>query len=204
MARLNPEHGWDRGARRYGRQEHLELRAVGRALDWAQAGPADRLLDVATGTGLVLRELARRPDRPARAFGVERSGPMLARVGPLPAGWEVVRGEATALPLPDAWADVATAAYLLQVLEAAETARVLAELRRVVRPGGRLVTVTTWAAPRAGRALLDAVAHAAPSVLGGLHTADARAALTRAGWVPERAAALRGGYPSLVVRARRG
>jgi len=194
---------WDRAARGYARQEHLEHRAIRRALDLAAPAPDEQLLDVATGTGLVLRELARRPAPPASAVGLDASAAMLARVGPLPAGWRAVHGDATALPFSDASFDVAIAAYLLHVLQSPERAATLAELRRVVRIGGRLVTVTMWAARPAGDALLAGLARAAPAILGGLRPFDPRPELTTAGWVPERAAALHGGYPSLIVRVRR-
>jgi len=194
---------WDRAARGYARQERLEHRAIRRALDLAAPTAPDELLDVATGTGLVLRELARRPAPPASAVGLDASAAMLARVGPLPAGWRTVRGDATCLPFADASFDVVIAAYLLHVLAPADRAAALAELRRVARPAGVLVTVTPWAARPAGAALLTGLARAAPAVLGGLRPLDPRPELTAAGWVPERTAALHRGYPSLVVRAGR-
>ena len=51
------------------------------------------------------------------------------------------------MPLPDGWADVVTCAYLLQLLDPAARAAVLAEARRLLapRPASRLVVVTTWA-----------------------------------------------------------
>lgn len=194
---------WDRAARGYARQERLEHRAIERALELAAPAPGESLLDVATGTGLVLRALARHAAPPRLAVGLDASAAMLARVGPLPAGWRTERGDATALPYADADFDVATATYLLHVLEPGDRAATLAELRRVVRPGGRLVVVTVWAARRAGTALLAGLARAAPETLGGLRPHDPRPELERAGWELEREAALRGGYPSLVVAARR-
>ena len=197
------ERTWDRAAHGYGRQEHLERAAIARALDLAAPAREDVLLDVATGTGLVLRELARRPARPARAVGLEASAGMLARVGPLPAGWRAERGDATAMACADASVDVAVAAYLLHVLSPTDRAAALAELRRVVRPGGRLVVVTVWSARPASRAVLRALAAAAPEQLGGLRPLDPRAELVRAGWLPQHAATVLGGYPSMVVLARR-
>lgn len=194
---------WERAARVYTRQEPLEKRAIGRALDLAVASGREELLDVATGTGLVLRELAQRPTRPAQAVGLDQSAAMLERIGPLPAGWRTQRGDATALPFADADFDVATAAYLLHVLEPAPRAAALRELRRVVRPGGRLVVVTVWTARSAARALLAGLSGAAPATLGGLRPFDPRNALAEAGWTVEHAAALHHGYPSLVVRATR-
>lgn len=195
---------WDRAARGYARQERLERRAIAAALDLAAVAADELLLDVATGTGLVLRELARRAVRPARAIGIDRSPGMLACVGRLPEGWRVQQGDALALPLADDAADVAVAAYLLHLLAPRERSTVLAELRRVLRPGGRLVVVTMFTARPTGTALLAGLARAAPRTLGGLRPLDPRPGLAAAGWKVERAAALRGGYPSLVVRARPG
>jgi SAM-dependent methyltransferase len=193
---------WDRLAGRYARQEHLERRAIGVALDLLDAGPDDLVLDAATGTGLVLRELARRPAPPRRAVGVDRSAAMLAQAVGLPEGFALRRGELSALPLGDGEADCATASYVLHLLGPGERAAALAELRRVLCPGGRLVTLTPWAPRAAGRALLAAAARA--PALGGLHPLDPRPELAAAGLEPVAARALgRGGYPSLVVLAAR-
>ena len=195
---------WDRAAQAYARQEHLERQAVCRALAYLAPGTEERLLDVATGTGVVLRELASRPGRPAQAVGLDGSEEMLARIGPLPVGWRTVLGDATALAFDAASFDIATAAYLLQVLEPHERSAALHELHRVVRPGGRLAVVTTWSPRPALRAVLAALARAAPASLIGLRPHDPRADLAASGWRLERVAILRGGYPSLVALARRG
>lgn len=194
---------WDRAARGYGRQEGLERRAISRALDLLAPRPEEALLDVATGTGLVLRALAERPAAPARAVGLDASAAMLERVGPLPAGWSTVEADATRMPFTDGAFDLVTAAYVLHVLEPEQRVAALAGVRRVLRPGGRLVVVTVWTRRRAGGALLSALARAAPATLGGLRPFDARPELARAGWIVEHASAVHGGYPSLVVLARR-
>lgn len=133
---------WDRIARAYDRQLALERPALRAALDLAEVRPSERLLDLGTGTGAVLRELARRPSRPGEAVGVDVSAAMLAHAPALPSSWRLVQADATDLPFGDASFDVAVAAYLLHLLERDVFVRALAEARRVLRPGGRLVTVT--------------------------------------------------------------
>lgn len=198
---------WDAVAARYGRQIRHELRAVWVAAELARVGPEDRVVDVATGSGLMLDVLRVRPDRPHRVLAVDRSTGMLARLGPLGPGWEAAQADAAVLPLADGSVDVATVSYLLQLLGGAERAAVLAELHRVLVPGGRVVTVTPHVEPsglgRIGAGLLAALAAVAPARLGGLRPHDPRPELTAAGFTVQHAAQRRHGYPSLVVLARR-
>jgi ubiquinone/menaquinone biosynthesis C-methylase UbiE len=56
----------------------LERRALATAADLAAPAKSERLLDVATGTGGLLRELSRRSARPAEVVGIDRSTSMLA------------------------------------------------------------------------------------------------------------------------------
>jgi SAM-dependent methyltransferase len=202
-----PQAAWGRLSGQYDRQLWLERSAVRAALDLADCRPGDRFLDAGTGTGAVLRELAERSTQPDRAVGVDASGAMLGRVPPLPTGWTVHRSEIQALPFGAGAFDVAVASYLLHVLPTAELPAVLAELARVLRPGGRLVTVTP-ALPASGllRPLalaLDAIAPHAPSRFGGLRAFDPRPALERAGFEIVGGRSTRRGYPSLCVLARK-
>ncbi len=194
---------WDRNAARYDRQRRHELRAVWAAVGFADPQPDDRVLDVGTGTGIVLDMLRVRPRPPARVLAIDRSPGMLARLRPLPDGWSARVADATALPVDDGSVDVATACHLLHLVTADERHAILVELARVLVRGGRLVTVTPYAGRGVGAGLLDAVAAASPTRLGGLRTPDPRAAIRDAGFTPVRAAQFRHGYPSLVVLARR-
>jgi len=91
-----------------------------------------RVLDVATGTGLVARELL---DRGFIVVGLDQSTDMLAvaraRFG---AQVELVEGSAEQLPFADASFDHLTFTYLLRYVD--DPAATLAELARVVKPGG--------------------------------------------------------------------
>ena len=201
---------WDEHATRYAGQERVEASAIAAALRLADPGPQDRVVDLATGTGLLLRALAARDPRPATATGVDRSAGMLARVGRLPDDWRVIHGDARCVSLPDGAADVVTCCYLLHLLGMEDRGRVLREARRLLRsaPGSRLVIVTVWANPDTVRGwmlsgLLSRLAAASPSRLGGLMPLDPTAELGSAGLVATHRVVLpRGGYPSLVVRAR--
>jgi demethylmenaquinone methyltransferase/2-methoxy-6-polyprenyl-1,4-benzoquinol methylase len=96
------------------------------------------VLDVATGTGLVAAELLRRG---FRVTGLDQSPEMLALARRrFPRGEvELVEGTAEALPFPDAAFDHLTVTYLLRYVD--DPGGTLAELARVVRPGGVLASL---------------------------------------------------------------
>ena len=116
------------------------------------------VLDLATGSGDVALALARALPEEARVTGMDFCAPMLAEAekkrahtaSRLRASVTFREGDALALPLADATMDVVTIAFGLRNL--ADRARGLAEMRRVLRPGGRLVVLEfsqpqTWFRP---------------------------------------------------------
>jgi demethylmenaquinone methyltransferase / 2-methoxy-6-polyprenyl-1,4-benzoquinol methylase len=120
-----------------------ESRARRRVLELAGPGPAEDVLEVATGTGAQLAELATR-NRDGRTVGVEISAGMLAKTRRRLArqglnGVDVVEADARELPFADASFDLIVNSYMLDLLPRDEIPRVLAELQRLLRPGGRLV-----------------------------------------------------------------
>ena len=195
---------WDRLAARYPAQEHLELRAIDAALRLAAPQRDERLVDLGTGTGLVLRRLAGAPQRPREAVGVDHSCAMLAAVGALPVGWQVLQQDARAVTLPSGWADVITCAYVLHLLEPRDRAAVLAEARRLLagRPHPRLVVVTVFADRPAVAAVLRTIARLRPSAWQAVRPLDPTSDVVAAGFaVTHRTVLPRGGYPSLIVAA---
>jgi demethylmenaquinone methyltransferase / 2-methoxy-6-polyprenyl-1,4-benzoquinol methylase len=113
-----------------------------RAADLAELEPGGSALDVCCGTGDLALELARRVGREGSVVGCDFSEPMLdaARAKAQGRGVAGVRFEwADALELPygDGSFDAATIGFGARNL--ANLDRGLSELRRVVRPGGRLV-----------------------------------------------------------------
>jgi ubiquinone/menaquinone biosynthesis C-methylase UbiE len=190
---------WDAASAVYDRQLWLERRAIRAAVDLSAVGARSAVLDAGTGTGAVLRELARREERPREAVGIDASAEMLARVPALPPGWRLVRARVEELPFPAGGFDVAFAAYLLHVLAPEERAAALGELHRVLAPGGRLVTVT----PIAPRAFAAPLWQIAGRLSAGLAPLDPRMELVASGFELERARTARAGYPSLCVAAKR-
>ena len=100
-----------------------------------------RVLDLCTGTAdLAIAAAGARPD--ATVLGVDFAGAMLAlgrgkvRAAGLGSRIRLVRGDATAIPAPDGWADAVTIGFGIR--NVAEPERALAELARVMKPGARL------------------------------------------------------------------
>jgi demethylmenaquinone methyltransferase/2-methoxy-6-polyprenyl-1,4-benzoquinol methylase len=101
-----------------------------------------QVLDAATGTGELAFELKRlRPQ--SRVVGVDFAAPMLeiarAKAGERGLGVELELADVLSLPFGDESFDAVTIAYGLRNLVDPKAG--LAELRRVVRPGGRLVVM---------------------------------------------------------------
>ena len=116
-----------------------------RAADLAQVGPGDRVLDVATGTGDLALELASRVGPTGEVVGSDFSEEMLVharkKLGGA-TGAATVRFEwANALELPYADGEFAASTVGFGARNFSDLDRGLAEMARVVRPGGHVVVL---------------------------------------------------------------
>jgi len=150
---------FDRIAPRYDLMNRLMSGGLDRRWRRLAAAAADvslgsRALDVCTGTGDLAFELARRVGAPGAVTGVDFSEQMLERARAKGAtngsSVDFQQADALELPFPDDAFDAATVAFGARNL--ADLDRGLAEMARVVRPGGTVVVldITT---PRRLRAL---------------------------------------------------
>jgi demethylmenaquinone methyltransferase/2-methoxy-6-polyprenyl-1,4-benzoquinol methylase len=117
----------------------LHHRWRARAADLAALEPGGRALDVASGTGDLALELARRVGPSGTVVGSDFSEPMLdvARRKSAAVRWEWAN--ALELPYPDDDFDAATVGFGARNFS--DLDRGLAEMVRVVRPGGRVVVL---------------------------------------------------------------
>jgi demethylmenaquinone methyltransferase/2-methoxy-6-polyprenyl-1,4-benzoquinol methylase len=117
----------------------LHHRWRARAADLAALEPGARALDVATGTGDLAIELARRVGPEGEVVGLDFSERMLELARAKAPELRFEQGSALALPYPDDSFDAATIAFGARNLSDLDAG--LAEMARVVRPGGRMVVL---------------------------------------------------------------
>jgi ubiquinone/menaquinone biosynthesis C-methylase UbiE len=101
--------------------------------------PGQALLDVGCGNGLWL-DIARRESKPGLAVGVDLSFGMVQVVRTRLPDAPTAQGDAMALPFRDDAFDTIFALWMLYHVPTKASA--LAEIRRVLRPGGRLIAAT--------------------------------------------------------------
>jgi len=109
----------------------------------AQGGRGARLLDIGCGTGAFLREVKRNHPRLA-VTGLDLSAPYLAVARRRLAPWSrvaLIEAAAEAMPFAAAELDIVTCLYLFHELPARVRRAVVAEIRRVLKPGGTLILV---------------------------------------------------------------
>ncbi len=135
------------GAAAMRRQALVPLRgALGRAaLQSHEGGPGmvPRLLDIGCGTGAFLREVKRNHPR-LGVTGLDLSEPYLRVARRRLRLWSrarLIEGAAEAIPFADAEFDIVSCLYLFHELPARVRRAVVAEIRRVLKPGGTLILV---------------------------------------------------------------
>lgn len=153
--------------------KRAEAKARGRCLDLANICNGEAVLEVAVGTGLTFAEILRRnPD--GRNEGIDITEEMLAlarrRAERVAAGKDNYRlqvGDAYHLEFPDETFDVLINNYMFDLLPQEDFATVLAEFRRVLKHGGRLVMANMAKGDRAWDVLWELIYRIRPSWLGG-------------------------------------
>jgi arsenite methyltransferase len=149
----------------YGTDDVVEQRRVVMAA--LAPRPGERALDLGCGPGLLACELARAVGPGGHVLGLDASPSMLAMAarrdcGPGAAPVELAEADiAGPLPVGDGVADLAVSTQVYEYV--ADIAAALAEARRALRPGGRLLVLDTdwdsivWRAPGADEALMARV-----------------------------------------------
>ena len=123
-------------------QRHATLQALA-------LRPGERVLDVGSGPGFLVAEMAEQVGPAGHVTGLDISDSMVALArqrcahGPIASRTTIVKGDAAALPFPSGSFDAGVATQVYEYVPNISAA--LAELHRVLRPGGRaLILDTDW------------------------------------------------------------
>ena len=112
-------------------------------MELLQLRPGSSILDAGCGTGVLIPRLAEAVGPVGRVTALDRSGPFLARAHARIDGLglaervDLVQGDVTALPFPDATFDAVHMERVLMHLD--EPGDAIRELIRVTRPGGTVL-----------------------------------------------------------------
>jgi ubiquinone/menaquinone biosynthesis C-methylase UbiE len=196
---------YDRLAGFYDLAEPFEGQAQSRALQLLALAPGQSVVEVGPGTGRLLAQLAGAVAPGGRALGLDLSAAMLA-VARRRLTAALCQADARRLPLADDCCDRLFSSYVLDLVATADLPVILAEFRRVLRPGGRLVLVSlTEGVDRPSRALVrlwKAAYALSPTVCGGCRPLLLADLVRQTGLaVREREVVVQLGVPSEVLAA---
>lgn len=185
-----------------------ESRAHRIALGWAAIRNGESILEVATGTGLMFKQIVtRNPDGDNQ--GIELCDAMLARTRRRIDGIEaksvhVQPGDARQLPFEDQRFDLLMNNYMFDLLPESEFGTVLSEFHRVLKPGGRLVLVNMAQAELFGEGVYGVAYRLNPKWMGGCRGVSLSKPVADAGFVDvERSRVSQLRFPSEIIIARR-
>ena len=152
----------------------------------ADLHPGETVLDLGSGAGADVLISARRVAPGGRAIGLDMTDEMLAlaRANASEAGVDnadFVKGYIEEIPLPDASVDVVISNCVINL--SADKARVLAEVARVLRPGGRFAVSDVIADPDMDDATRADMQQWTGCVAGALTEQEFRATLTEVGLI---------------------
>jgi demethylmenaquinone methyltransferase/2-methoxy-6-polyprenyl-1,4-benzoquinol methylase len=119
----------------------LEGRAKALALDHLDLAPGMHLLDVGVGTGREHLRIQESITPGGWAFGLDLS-PVMLKLCQERSGTPLCQADARHLPYPGDSFDRLYAAYVLDLLPSSDLPDTLLEFRRVLKPGGRLVSIS--------------------------------------------------------------
>lgn len=184
-----------------------ETRARKRALALANIRNGESILEVAIGTGLTFLELLQaNPD--GYNMGVDLTPAMLEKAKSRAAqfsakNYAIAVGDAYALKVPDHRFDLLVNNYMFDLLPERDFSLVLAEFKRVLKPGGRLVLVNMTKGEHKYQQLWELIYRLNPQWMGGCRGVLLSPALVRAGFADlHREMISQLGFPSEVITAR--
>ena len=148
-----------------------ESRARERAIELADIKEGQNILEVAVGTGLAFYEIVKR-NRRGQNLGIDISPGMLdkakTRLSKLAGvNYQLELGSAFHLPAEDQKFDLLVNNYMFDLIPFDEMDGIMAEFKRVLKQGGKLVLVNMTKGERLGSGLYDLIFRLSPKSIGG-------------------------------------
>jgi len=167
-----------------------ESKARDRCLEIAAIRDGEAILEVAVGTGLAFEKILR-ANPSGRNEGIDLTETMLARaetraVGSGTKNYRLAVGDAYALNFADNDFDVLINNYMFDLLPENDFLTVLAEFRRVLRPGGRLVLVNMTKGMSWYNRIWEWVYRVNPAWLGGCRAVQLLPTLAESGFAESK------------------
>ncbi len=184
-----------------------ESKAAGRALELAGITNGDDILEVAVGTGRILEQIVLLNSNGSNV-GFDLSPEMLnaarTRLSKSSGNYELQIADAYSMPYEDSAFDLIVSNYFFDLLPREDFGRILAEFKRVLRPGGRVV-ITSWTPARKWYSgIWDWLARTFPQAMAGCRPVVLEPAVRDAGFVNiHEDYVSQMTFPSIVVRAQK-
>ena len=182
------------------------------AINMAKVQLGEKVLEVAVGPGLTIVELARRVGKDTTVYGIDVAPGML-RVATQRlqtqgfSKFDLREGDCRQLPFEENSFDVVYNGYMLDLIPTYDMSLILAEFKRVLRPGGRLVLLNMSKRDEAVTAR-ERLYHRLPAklalyLMGGCRPVLMEALVKAVGFQDVRRTFLDGKAPSEIVLARK-
>ena len=125
-------------------EEKLEKGVRRKGLELLAVEKGETVLEIGTGTGCSLREIASSVGKAGKAYGIDITPQMLKQAkrrikkAKLPDRVELFEADAREMPFQDHKFDAVYMASTLEAFDTPDISKVLREVKRVLKPGGRL------------------------------------------------------------------
>lgn len=188
----------------------VEHKARQAAFEMSGLSNGESVLEVAVGTGLNIPFVAQRNPE-GRYVGVDvtprmlrRAKRRLARTGADPQRYTLGHGDAYDLPFGEASFDVAINSYMFDMLPEEDFPIVLGELKRVLKPGGRLLLINMTPGPRLYHQIWEQIYRLHPPLMGGCRGVRLGQAVRHSGLEPlQEAFVSQWTFPSEILLCRK-
>jgi ubiquinone/menaquinone biosynthesis C-methylase UbiE len=163
-----------------------ESRARNRAIELAAIRDGQKILEVAVGTGLAFYEIVKRNPNGTNT-GIDISPKMLNRAKNRlleleDAQYSLITGDAFNLEAKDDSVEILVNNYMFDLIALDDMDKLLAEMKRVLKKGGRLVLVNMTRGERFGSNIYDHLYRLHPRLMGGCRSVQLAPLLRRHGF----------------------